>query len=112
MVGEGGVLVYSQLTTPTTLLIGGAIMGMFVNGMLGGYGALLAELYPTEARATAENVIFNLGRGVGGFGPFVVGALAVTYSFTVAIALLATIYLLDILATAFLIPEKKGVTLE
>ena len=106
------VLVYSQLTTPTTLLIGGAIMGMFVNGMLGGYGALLAELYPTEARATAENVIFNLGRGVGGFGPFVVGALAVTYSFTVAIALLATIYLLDILATAFLIPEKKGVTFE
>jgi MFS family permease len=106
------VLVYSQLTTPTTLLIGGAIMGLFVNGMLGGYGALLAELYPTEARATAENVIFNLGRGVGGFGPFVVGALAVTYSFTVAIALLATIYLLDILATAFLIPEKKGVPLE
>jgi MFS family permease len=106
------VLVYSQLTTPTTLLIGGAIMGLFVNGMLGGYGALLAELYPTEARATTENVIFNLGRGVGGFGPFVVGALAVTYSFTVAIALLATIYLLDILATAFLIPEKKGVPLE
>lgn len=106
------VLVYSQLTTPTTLLIGGAIMGMFVNGMLGGYGALLSELYPTEARATAENVIFNLGRGVGGFGPLVVGALAVTYSFTVAIALLATIYLLDILATAFLIPERKGVPLE
>jgi MFS family permease len=106
------VLVYSQLTTPTTLLIGGAIMGMFVNGMLGGYGTLLSELYPTEARATAENVIFNLGRGVGGFGPFVVGALAATYSFTVAIALLATIYLLDILATAFLIPERKGVPLE
>jgi benzoate transport len=106
------VLVYSQLTDATALLIGGAVMGMFVNGMLGGYGALLAELYPTQARATAENVIFNLGRGVGGFGPFVVGALAATYSFTVAIALLATIYLLDILATAFLIPEKKGVPLE
>jgi MFS family permease len=106
------VLVYSQLTDATALLIGGAVMGIFVNGMLGGYGALLAELYPTEARATAENVLFNLGRGVGGFGPFVVGALAATYSFTVAIALLATIYLLDILATAFLIPEKKGVPLE
>ena len=106
------VLVYSQLTTPITLLIGGAIMGIFVNGMLGGYGALLSELYPTEVRATAENVIFNLGRGVGGFGPFVVGALAVSYSFTVAIALLATIYLLDIAATAFLIPERKGAPLE
>ena len=105
------VLTYSQLTGPTALLIGGAIMGVFVNGMLGGYGALLAELYPTEARATAQNVLFNLGRGVGGFGPFVVGSLAAAYSFTAAIALLATIYLLDILATAFLIPEKKGVPL-
>jgi MFS family permease len=105
------VLTYSQLTGPTALLIGGAIMGVFVNGMLGGYGALLAELYPTEARATAQNVLFNLGRGVGGFGPVVVGSLAAAYSFTAAIALLATIYLLDILATAFLIPEKKGVPL-
>ena len=106
------VLVYSQLISPSALLIGGAVMGLFVNGMLGGYGALLAELYPTEARATAGNVIFNLGRGVGGFGPFVIGLLAATYSFTVAIGLLASIYLIDILATAFLIPEKKGVPLE
>ena len=52
------VLVYSQLTDPTALLIGGAIMGMFVNGMLGGYGALMSELYPTEARATgAERAV-------------------------------------------------------
>jgi MFS family permease len=101
-----------QLISPTALLIGGAVMGLFVNGMLGGYGALLAELYPTEARATAGNVIFNLGRGVGGFGPFVIGLLAATYSFTVAIGLLASIYLIDILATAFLIPEKKGAPLE
>ena len=106
------VLVYSQLTDPTALLIGGAVMGMFVNGMLGGYGALLSEFYPTEARATAENVLFNLGRGVGGFGPYAVGALAATYSFTVAIALLATIYLVDIVTTVFLIPERKGVPLE
>jgi len=106
------VLVYSQLTGPTALLIGGAAMGVFVNGMLGGYGALLSEFYPTEARATAENVLFNLGRGVGGFGPFVVGALAATYSFAVAIALLAVIYLIDFIATFFLIPERKGAPLQ
>ena len=105
------VLVYSQLTDATALLIGGAIMGLFVNGMLGGYGALLSELYPTEARATAENVLFNLGRGVGGFGPVVVASLAGAYSFAVAIALLAVIYLVDIVATSFLIPERKGMAL-
>ena len=102
------VLVYSQLSDPTALLIGGAVMGVFVNGMLGGYGTLLAELYPTEARATAQNVLFNLGRGVGGFGPLVIGALAVSYSFSTAIALLATVYVLDIIATVTLIPERKG----
>ena len=72
-----------------------------------------AELIAAELNANSlENVLFNLGRGIGGFGPFVIGALAVSYSFTVAIALLATIYLLDIVATAFLIPEKRGVPLE
>ena len=75
-------------------------MGFFVNGMLGGYGALMSELYPTAARATAQNVLFNIGRAVGGFGPLVVGALASAYSWQVAIALLAAIYVLDVLATA------------
>ena len=31
-----------------------------------------------------------------------------SYSFTVAIALLAVIYLIDIIATYLLIPEKQG----
>ena len=106
------VVVYSQLKDPTAALVGGAVMGMFVNGMLGGYGTLMSELYPTEARATAQNVLFNLGRAVGGFGPLVIGALASAYSWQVAIALLAAIYVVDMLATALLIPERKGAELE
>ncbi len=105
------VVVYSQLTDPTQLLVGGAIMGLFVNGMLGGYGALMSELYPTEARATAQSVLFNFGRAVGGFGPLVVGTLAAHYSFAVAIALLSVLYVIDIIATALLIPERKGAPL-
>lgn len=106
------VLAYSQLDNPSTLLIGGAVMGAFVNGMLGGYGALMAELYPTEARATAQNVLFNVGRGIGGLGPIVVGALAASRGFGFAIALLASIYLLDVIVTVFLIRERKGAELE
>lgn len=105
------VVVYSKLTDPTALLIGGAVMGFFVNGMLGGYGALMSELYPTEARATAQNVLFNVGRAVGGFGPLVVGALALHWGFDTAIAALAVLYLLDIVALWLLIPEKKGAAL-
>ncbi|KXU94450.1 MFS transporter [Caballeronia megalochromosomata] len=106
------VFVYSNLTSPAALLIGGAVMGVFVNGMLGGYGALISEIYPTEARATAQNVLFNIGRAVGGLGPVAVGALAARYSFAVALAFLASIYLLDVAATLFLIPEKRGAELE
>lgn len=102
------IIAYSQLTDPTVMLIAGAFLGMFVNGMMGGYGALMAEAYPTEARATAQNVLFNLGRAVGGFGPIVVGAIVSAYSFSIAIAFLAIIYVIDMLATLFLVPELKG----
>jgi raw score 12.58 len=102
------IITYSQLTEPTAMLVAGAFLGMFVNGMMGGYGALMAEAYPTEARATAQNVLFNLGRAVGGFGPVVVGAIVSAYSFSIAIAFLAVIYVIDMVAMVFLVPELKG----
>ncbi|MEA3082707.1 MAG: hypothetical protein QOC89_404 [Paraburkholderia sp.] len=106
------VLIYSTLRSPEALLVGGIFMGVFVNGMMGGYGALMAELYPTHARSTAQNVLWSIGRAVGGFGPLAIGALAAHYSFGTAIALLASIYIIDIAATLFLIPELRGVELE
>lgn len=106
------IIAYSQLTDPTVMLIAGAFLGMFVNGMMSGYGALMAEAYPTEARATAQNVLFNLGRAVGGFGPVVVGTIVSAYSFSIAIAFLAIIYVIDMLATLFLVPELKGKALQ
>lgn len=105
------VLGYSQLADQYALLIGGAIMGVFVNGMLGGYGALMAELYPTAARATAENVLFNLGRAVGGFAPIVFALIAQSSSFAVAIAFLAVLYAADMLMM-FLLPDRKGEALQ
>src|SRR4051812_25542806 len=105
------VVVYSMLTDATALLIAGAVMGFFVNGMLGGYGALMSELYPTAARATAQNVFFNIGRAVAGFGPLVVGLVSAAYGFPTAIAGLALLYLVDIVALLILIPERRGVDL-
>jgi MFS family permease len=106
------VFVYSRVTDPHMLLWVGGIMGMSVNGMMAGIPALMSEAYPTAARATAQNVLFNFGRAVGAPGPLVVGALAAKYSFHAAIALLASIFVLDIIATLFLIPELKGKELQ
>jgi MFS family permease len=105
------VLVYSRLSDPTVLLFAGMVMGFFVNGMLGGYGALMSELYPTAARATAQNVLFNLGRAVGGFGPLLVGLVASAKGFEFAITLLAVLYVIDLITMWLLIPERRGAEL-
>jgi MFS family permease len=104
------VVAYSTLSDSLSLLIGGAIMGFFVNGMLGGLGALMAEVYQTGVRASAENVLFNIGRAVGGFAPVTVAFVAAEQGFRFAIAMLATIYVVE-MAAMFLIPERKGVEL-
>jgi hypothetical protein len=48
---------------------------------------------------------------LGWQGGVLVAAL-VTYSFQAAIALLAGIYVIDIVATVLLIPERRGAALE
>jgi benzoate transport len=98
---------YSQLTAPLAVLAGGAVMGVFANGMLGGYGAIIAENYPTSARATAQNVLFGIGRGVGGFAPLVVALLATSMGFATALSFLALIYIVDMVAM-LLIPERPA----
>jgi benzoate transport len=105
------ILIYSQLSDPSALLAGGFFMGAFANGMIGGHGALLAEMYPTEIRATAQNVIFNIGRAIGGLAPVVIALLAGSLGFGFALALLPAIYIIQFLAM-FLLPEKRGLALE
>jgi MFS family permease len=103
--------IYPKIDDPTALLIAGAFTGVFLSGMVGGYGALISESYPTQARATAQNVLFNVGRGVGGFGPLVIGWLALKYSLPAALSFLVVIWAVDILVTLFLTKERKGAAL-
>jgi MFS family permease len=47
------VVIYAQLRDPTVMLFTGALMGMFVNGMIGGYGALISDTFPPPRRRRA-----------------------------------------------------------
>jgi len=102
------VWIYFQQTSMAALLILGGVLGFFVNGMMGGFGALLAENYSTEARSSAENVIFNIGRAIAGFAPLVIGYISLNHSLSYALSLISGIYILSALAFIFLIPETKG----
>ncbi|QOF94089.1 MFS transporter [Novacetimonas hansenii] len=101
------VLLYTMLRTPTELLVGGFVSGIFINGMMGGYGALITDLFPTYARSTAQNVIWSVGRALGGFGPMFFGALLVYMSFDTALKVLSGIYIIDLITTIFLIPRNS-----
>ena len=56
-------------------------------------------------------MLFNIGRAVGGLGPIAVSAVAAAYGFDTAIALLALLYIVDIAAFLFLIPDRRGTEL-
>lgn len=106
------VIVYSQLKDPTALLVGGFFMGMFANGMIGGYGALISELFPTELRATAQTALYNTGRFIGGgLGPVAIAAIATDHGFGFALGTISCIYVVAFV-TMFFVPDRKGAALE
>lgn len=105
------IVLYSQLTTAEALLFGGFVVGAFGNGMLGGIGAILAESYPTQARATAQNVLFNAGRAIGGLAPVVVALIAGSHGFQYALMLFPAIYVIEAIAVLW-IPERRTAALD
>jgi MFS family permease len=93
-------------TNKWTLIAAAMVVGYFINGMYGGYGAIISSLYPTEIRATANNFIMNLGRAVGGFSSILIGFLIDHYSLTAVMLFLSLIYLIS-LAVVLLLPGMK-----
>lgn len=86
------VFLYSFATGAVAILIGGAIVGFFSNGMFAGYGALISSFYPVQIRSTATNTIFNFGRAIGGFSPIFVGYILQSYDMTIVMIYLAILY--------------------
>ncbi|WP_196601144.1 MFS transporter [Pectinatus frisingensis] len=106
------VLYFFLFTSQASLLWGSFLLGFTVNGMMGGYGAVIAENYPSEARSTAENLIFGTGRGLAGFGPSIIGYLAVGGNILSAMSLVFVIYPVALVCMLLMIPETKGVDIE
>ena len=78
-----------------TLLVIGAVVGFFSNGMFGGYGAVISRLYPKEIRSSANNIIVNLVRAIGGFSSVVIGILMDRYNLGVVMGFLSALYIIS-----------------
>ena len=92
------VYLFQFANSMPAMIIGGAIVGFFVNGMFAGYGAMITRLYPAHIRSTANNVILNVGRAIGGFSSVIIGKILDISSVSMVMIFLAALYLISFAA--------------
>ncbi len=89
---------YGYLRDPLSLLLLGPFVAFFGTGYYSGFGAVIAELYPTAVRATAAGVGYNVGRIASAAAPFVVGSMAGSQGFGAAFAVTGAAFFFAALA--------------
>lgn len=95
-----------------TLLLIGPLVGYFGHGYFSLFGAMLAELFPTRMRASAQGLCYNSGRLASALAPFAIGAAAQNPRLGLgpALAIDSLFFALGALLVWFL-PETRGVEL-
>jgi MFS family permease len=111
LVAAALVPLYGITREPRWLLLLGPLVAFFGTGFFSGFSAIASELFPTEIRATAMGLSYNVGRGLSAAAPAVVGLLATRFGFGAAFLVLAGAFLAGALL-ALLLPETKGRALE
>ena len=94
--------------TPLTLLIIGPLVGYFAHGYFSLFGAMLAELFPTRIRASAQGFCYNGGRFVSAITTYGIGATK--YALGTSITAVALLFGLGGILI-WLLPETKGTEL-
>jgi MFS family permease len=93
------------------LFVLGPLVGFFGHGYFSLFGAMLAELFPSRVRATAQGICYNTGRALSALAPFTIGAVADRRGLGVALACSAAFYLAGAVLI-LLLPETRGRALE
>jgi sugar phosphate permease len=96
--------------TPATLLTLGPLVGFFVHGYFSLFGAMLAELFPTRIRGSAQGFCYNSGRVASAFAPIAIGAAAQGHAFAAVISAAAAFFGVGAVLV-WLLPETRGAEL-
>jgi MFS family permease len=108
LIAAAGLLFAYASTRDVRVLIAlGPVVAFFGSGYFTGFGAITAELYSTDIRATAQGLTYNTGRLASAAAPFVVGSLAQRQGFGTAFSVAALAFLLAAGAWIWL-PETRG----
>lgn len=95
LMSAASVYLFQFANSAWTLMVGGMIVGFFVNGMFSGYGAMVSRLYSGRVHSIANNVILNVGRAIGGFSSVIIGKILDSSSVAMVMFFLASLYLVS-----------------
>ncbi|HWQ52461.1 MAG TPA: MFS transporter [Bryobacteraceae bacterium] len=101
----------TQARNQAILMAMGPLIGFFGHGFFSVFGAMLAELFPSGVRATAQGLCYNIGRGLSALAPATIGALADNFGIGSALAF-TSIFFAAGGAIMLLLPETRGEALE
>ncbi len=88
------VPIYGLNRSETELLWLGPFVGFFGSGYFSLFGAMLAELYPTNIRGMGQGFTYNFGRGLSALAPLVVGRMADAHGIGTALGISSGFFLL------------------
>jgi MFS family permease len=101
------VPLYGLTRSEPWLLALGPVVAFFGTGSFSGYAAIASEIFPSEIRAAAMGLSYNVGRVFSAVAPFAVGALAIKYGIGPAFFLQAAAFLVAAILSLAL-PETRG----
>jgi len=104
------VPVFAAARKPSAILIAACFTAFFGTGFFTGSGILGTEIFPTAIRATALGISYNVARGLSALAPLIIGSLGQKHGLAAAFALCGIAFALAA-ASAFLVPETRGVEL-
>ena len=102
------VPVYGSYSRSGAMLMAlGPLVGFFGHGYFSVFGAMLAELFPSSVRGTAQGFCYNVGRAVSAFAPATIGFIADRRGIGMALSFTAVFFALGGMLI-YLLPETKG----
>lgn len=109
-IGAVTLPLYSMVTDPTLVMIGGMVEGFVGVGFWGVIPAYLTERFPTAVRGVGPGAVFHAGAAIGSTAPTILAIFiqAGTLTMGQAIAAGAFVALVFLVCMIFLAPESKG----